>query len=172
MLLKAQTLDERNEVVEQFVFTQLRIGPGVSRNDLRSRFRGDNREWRIEETPASGPAGAETPWIVRTAPAGFRTLAEMRRVFAGNVEVSHIVMSDGLASVSIFIESANRTKPNPPPLGASRQGAINIFTRKLAEHLVTVVGETPAACVEAIARGLEARVESRPETRTNTVVKP
>lgn len=164
MLLKAQTYDEHKEVVEQFVFTQLKIGAGVQRADLRSRFRGDNREWRIEETHASAPGEAELPWIVRAAPAGFRKLVEMRRTFAGNIEVSHIVMSDGLASVSIFIESATRGKPNPPPLGASRQGAINVFTRKLDAHLVTAVGEAPAACVEAIAKGLE--------TRTNAVAKP
>ena len=165
MLVKAQTFDDRNDLVEQFMFTQLRIGPGVvPREDLLSRYRNDSREWRIEESQAAAASGAEGSVVVKGAPAGFRKLAEMRRRFAGNVEVSHIVMSDGLASVSVFVEPASRSKPNPPPLGASRQGAINIYTRLVDDYLVTVVGEAPAVCVEAIARGLE--------TRPNTVVKP
>lgn len=155
MLLKAQTFDERREVVEQFMFTSLKIGQ-IPRTDLRSRFQNLGPDWRVEE---AGPPGAssEIPWVLKSAPPGFRKLTEMRRTFAGNVEVHHMVISDGLASISVFIEPDGRNKPNPPPLGLSRQGAINIFTRKVDNHMITVVGEAPGACVEAIAAGLAPR---------------
>jgi sigma-E factor negative regulatory protein RseB len=156
MLLKAQTFDERREVVEQFMFTSLRIGQ-IARADLRSRFQTGGRDWRIEETPRPRGADAQIDWVLKSAPAGFRKLTEMRRTFGSNVEVQHMVISDGLATASVFIEAATRDKPNPPPPGLSRQGAINIFTRKLEAHVITVVGEVPAASVEAIAIALEPR---------------
>jgi sigma-E factor negative regulatory protein RseB len=157
MLLKAQMFDEKKDIVEQFIFTQLRIGASFPRAELRARAKANGRDWRVEETATTYLPVTESPWVVRSAPAGFKKQAEMKRTFKGNVEVSHIVMSDGLAAVSVFVEPITAGKPNPPPLGLSRQGAINIFTRKLENHLVTVVGEAPAACVEAIANGLEQR---------------
>lgn len=158
MLVKAQMYDEVKDVVEQFVFTQLRVGAGnVPRASLVPRFKGTARDWRVEASAATYGAVIDSPWHVRNPPAGFRKLAEMKRTFSGNVVVEHIVLTDGLASVSLFIEAIGAQRANPPPLGHSRQGAIHVYTRKLENHLVTAVGETPAACVEAIANGLELR---------------
>lgn len=165
MLVKAQTFDEHLVLVEQFMFTQLRIGGPISRNDLRPRYAAAARDWRVHEAGPMTPM-SDSAWILRSPPAGFKKIAEMRRSFSGNVEVSHLVVSDGIASISVFIESAGRGKPNPPPIGLSRQGTINVFTRKLDEFLVTVVGEAPAACVEAIAVGIESRTTAGSATVT------
>ena len=66
----------------------------------------------------------------------------------GRHRVAHIVLSDGLAAVSVFIE------PLPPaaqvPEGSSQQGAVNIYTKSIGGQLVTVLGETPAVTVKQI----------------------
>lgn len=154
MLLKAQTFDERKEIVEQFMFTQLRIGGSIPRSELRSRFQGKAKDWRVEESGGIIASAAEGPWQVKSPPAGFRKLAEMRRTFSGNPDAVQIVLSDGVAAISIFIEP---TSGKSVTLGPTRQGAINIYTRKLENHLVTVVGEAPAEAVRVIANGIERR---------------
>jgi len=39
----------------------------------------------------------------------------------------------------------------PQLIGSSQQGGINVYSRQLDEHLVTVLGETPGATVRQIA---------------------
>ena len=154
MLLKAQTLDENNQVVEQFMFTQITVGNNISQSELRSKFQGRAPKWRIEESGGVPTDLSASGWTIKDAPRGFRKVMEMKRSFAGSPNVGHIVLSDGIAAVSVFIEP---DKAASEPLGLSRRGAINIFTRKLDNSLVTVVGETPAECVKAIAAGIEHR---------------
>ena len=72
-----------------------------------------------------------------------------------SVLVTHMVYSDGLAAVSIFIEpAATRNKINE---GLSQQGAINIFTRTINDQVVTVLGEAPATTVMQIANSVSPR---------------
>jgi sigma-E factor negative regulatory protein RseB len=68
--------------------------------------------------------------------------------------ISQIVLSDGLAAVSIFIE------PMPHVQAAqslSHQGAVNIYKRPYGNHVVTVLGEAPAGTIMQIANSLEFR---------------
>jgi sigma-E factor negative regulatory protein RseB len=59
------------------------------------------------------------------------------------------VFSDGLASVSVFIEPHGSN--SQPMHGLARVGAAYAYSRDLDGHQVTAVGEVPAATVEAIA---------------------
>jgi len=66
------------------------------------------------------------------------------------------VYSDGLAAVSVFIEPlAGRAET--ARLGLASMGALNVYTREVADHLVTVVGEAPAVSVQRIADAVEYR---------------
>jgi len=64
------------------------------------------------------------------------------------VPVAHLVYSDGLAAVSVFIEPLPAS-PRPAD-GLTHQGAVPIYTKSLPDQLVTVLGETPAATVMQI----------------------
>jgi sigma-E factor negative regulatory protein RseB len=156
MLVKAKTFNERHEVVEQFTFTQLQIGGRIERDQVKSRFAGKGRDWRVESA-AMVPADLESHgWLLRSLPAGYRKITEMKRNLGPSANVGHIVLSDGLAAMSVFIEPL-ATRPSVGPLGPSRQGAVNVYTRTLDGHLVTVVGEVPAESVKLIANTLEYR---------------
>ena len=79
----------------------------------------------------------------------------MKRSFAGRAaKVAHIVYSDGLAAVSVFIEPLPKTRPAQ---NLSHQGAVHIYMRPVSDHMVTVLGEAPAATVMQIANSLEFR---------------
>ena len=87
---------------------------------------------------------------------GFRKVVEIRRMLRDSQPVGQVVYSDGLAAVSIFIEPiAGRTEA--PRLGLASVGAVNVYTREVANHLVTVVGEAPAASVQRMGNRVEFR---------------
>jgi sigma-E factor negative regulatory protein RseB len=156
MLLKSQTLDEKNRVVEQFVFTQIAIGGKIDHNQLKSRFLAKSRDWHVESSGAVATSLAASGWTIRPELPGFKKVTEMKRRQGGSSEVGHVVYSDGLAAVSVFIEPLAK-KTSVPPAGLSRQGAINIYSRQMDNHLVTVVGEAPAESVIRLAESVEYR---------------
>jgi sigma-E factor negative regulatory protein RseB len=59
------------------------------------------------------------------------------------------VYSDGLASVSVFIERSG--DPVPVAAGYSSLGAINTYSTLRGGYQITVVGEVPASTVRQIA---------------------
>jgi sigma-E factor negative regulatory protein RseB len=67
-----------------------------------------------------------------------------------------MVLSDGLAAVSVFIEPATG-KPAVSQTGLVRQGATNVYVRSVGNYWVTVVGEAPAESVKYIADAVEYR---------------
>jgi sigma-E factor negative regulatory protein RseB len=156
MLLKSQTVDEKNEVVEQFAFTQIAIGGKIDQTQLKSKFMAKSRGWHVENSGAVATSLAASGWTIKPELPGFRKVTEMKRTQGGSSEVGHVVYSDGLAAVSVFIEPLAKKASLPPP-GLSRQGAINIYSRQLDNHLVTVVGEAPAESVMKLAESVEYR---------------
>jgi sigma-E factor negative regulatory protein RseB len=154
MLLKARTTDDRNDLIESFAFTQLRIGGNIERDRVRSRFAGKGGEWRVEDSGAIESNLGEAGWTLRAQLPGFRKVTEMTRTLGGTAGVGHMVFSDGLAAVSVFIEQASGTSRQS---GLSRQGAINVYARDVDGYRITVVGETPAESVKFIANAVEYR---------------
>ncbi len=156
LLLKARMMGERQSVVEQFSFTQLVIGTGVTKEMVRPSFNIRYPEWRLDRFASNTVSESDSAWTVKNFPAGFHKILEMRRSKQGNsVLVTHMVYSDGLAAVSIFIEPVvSRNKVNE---GLSQQGAVNIYTRTLDDQVVTVLGEAPASTVMQIANSIAPR---------------
>ncbi len=151
--LRARMYSDKSEMVESFVFTQLLIGNGVTKDLLKSRFAGKTQSWHVDRSALEqSESSADTGWVLKNQPVGFKKLTEMKRSIAGRpAQVSHIVYSDGVAAVSIFIEPMPKS---PPPAGPTYQGAVNIYVRPQADQMVTVVGETPARTVKRIAESL------------------
>ena len=80
----------------------------------------------------------------------------MKRRLGESRSAGQVVYSDGLAAVSVFIESLEG-RSDPVRTGLASMGAIHIYTREVANHMVTVVGEAPAASVQRIANAVEYR---------------
>ena len=154
--LRARTLSEKNQLLEAFAFTDLRIGGSFSREQVRSRYAAKSKDWKVDHSAlAISDVPADTGWSLTRQPTGFKKLTELKRSIAGRAAmVSHIVYSDGLAAISVFIEPLPKARP---ARSLSHQGAVNIYIRPVADHMVTVLGEAPAATVMQIANSLEFR---------------
>lgn len=157
LLLRARTFNEKNEPLESFAFTELKMGGGFNRDDVRSRYAARSKDWRVDHSQdLVADAPGDTGWVLTQQPAGFKKMTELTRSFAGrSAKVSHIVFSDGLAAVSVFIEPSSPRARSVRSL--SHQGAVNIYTRTVSDHMVTVLGEAPATTVMQIANSLEFR---------------
>ncbi|MBI1943620.1 MAG: MucB/RseB C-terminal domain-containing protein [Betaproteobacteria bacterium] len=153
MLLKAQTFGRKGETIEQFTFTQLAIG-NVPSERIRTRHLA--RNWRIEDAAVTPANLAQSGWTVAADLPGFRKVIEVRRNLGESRPVGQMVYSDGLAAVSVFIEPAAGRHEAVRP-GLSSLGAFHIYTREIADHIVTVVGEAPAASVQRIANTVKFR---------------
>lgn len=155
LLLKARMLDERKEMVEQFAFTQVSIGGEVDREALKPKYDGQGPGWQRDASGmAEGPT--DSGWVVGTYPAGFQKVMETRRKLPGRpAPVSHIVYSDGLAAISVFIEPLGGG--SRPVQSVSRQGAVNIYSRPLDDYMITVLGEAPRATVVQMGRSVSAK---------------
>ncbi len=157
LLLRARTYGDRNELIESFAFTQLMLGKAVTRDMLRSKYAGKSQDWRVDRSALErGEATVDSGWTLRNQPPGFRKITEVRRAIAGrDAAVSHIVYSDGLAAISVFIEPKPKSPPQAGPV--PYQGSVNIYVRPQAEQMLTVVGETPARTVRQVADSLSLR---------------
>ncbi|CAN5282398.1 MucB/RseB C-terminal domain-containing protein [soil metagenome] len=163
LLLKAQTLDERGNVVEQMAFTELRIGGPLEKGALEASW--NTRGWKVERTAARSVD--LSAWRLTKPVPGFNRITEVQRSLAGHGEVSQIVFSDGMAAVSIFVETAPEADPatkavKPADAGVSSahetmsaEGSVNVFSRRHGAYLITVLGEAPAAAIRQFADALE-----------------
>jgi len=151
MLLKARTFNHRGETVEQFTFVQFSIGV-VPRDRVRTRHA--VRAWRVDEAAVAPANLAGAGWSMQADLPGFRKVAEVTRQLGEARLVGQMVYSDGLAAFSVFIEPMTGHEETVRP-GPSSLGAFQIYTRAVANHIVTVVGDAPAASVQRVASRVE-----------------
>ena len=156
LILRAKTLNESGQVIEQYTFTDLKLGPQVARTDLKSIFRARNKQWVSDGQPRDEVASAQTGWMLSRVPAGFQKVTELKRTLPGRAQpVSQLVFTDGLASLSVFVE------PNSTPArsaeASSEDGTTTFFVRPLGDQLVTVLGEVPLATAREVARSVTRR---------------
>jgi len=152
LLVKAQLLNERGFPLEQFQFSDLQIGAKIDRDMVRPTFTPPPPDWQMVPGDV---ATQDTGWQVKDPPPGFTKLVEGYRTLRGKPRVAHLVYSDGLVAVSVFVEPMPDA---PPTLGLSQQGGVNVFSRQLQDNnLVTVLGEAPSATVRQIASSVAHR---------------
>src|SRR5690348_2585868 len=150
LILKAAVLD-KDRVVEQFVFAQLKVGGDIDNSLLKSKYAAKASQWRATNLVSPPGGTGKLGWQIKDSPAGFKNIVEMKRNLSGKMApVNHIALSDGLAAVSVFIEPISK-HASPPGEGLYHgRGAINIYTRTVADNTVTAIGEVPAATVMQI----------------------
>lgn len=152
LLLKAQTLDAQGHLVDQVAFTQIHIGADVPTEALDSRW--NTRDWRLHDE-ASQPTDLTARGWRFTLPAGFHPIAELTRQIGAGHAVDQLVLSDGLAAISIFIETFDPERDQSIRQGGLKQGAISIYRMRLASYWLTAVGEVPAQTVHDLAHGVQ-----------------
>jgi sigma-E factor negative regulatory protein RseB len=156
LLLKARLINEKGEAVEQFAFTDISIGARVERDHVKPSWPGTPPDWQLKEGSAGDAVAQDTGWAVTRLPPGFVKVNEGFRTLRGKRDpVAHLVFSDGLVAVSVFVESIAGMPGQA--LGTMRQGGLNVYSMKVDDHFVTVLGEAPAATVRQIALSVARR---------------
>lgn len=155
LLLKARIVDERGEVVEQVAFSEVAINARIDREHVRPSWPPKPPEWVVRTV---GPGEVElraTGWSVGRVPPGFTKIVEGFRALRGRKHpVAQLVYSDGLVAVSVFVENVGSA---PHPTGLTQQGGTHILVRQQDDHLITVLGEAPAATVRQMAASVTRR---------------
>ncbi len=154
LILKARTVNERNETIEQFAFSQLQINGVIGREALKPKFDTEGKAWRVHNARASQSLSAGGEWLFKAQLPGFKKSAGMRRQSArgSGPETTHFIFSDGLASISVFIEPLADQKAEKATYSV---GAINVYKRVAGKHLLTVLGEAPMTTLMRLGDGME-----------------
>ena len=153
MPLKSELCDERERVVERLKFVDIKMHDSIDLAALQPIT--DTTGFRWFRPSAAQVSNRTTPMHRATqVPAGFRlSLSAVRQMAGSKHPVEHLVYSDGLAAVSVFVEDPEAEETETLS-GPSRVGSANAFSIKVNDRSVTAVGEVPPKTVESIARSL------------------
>lgn len=153
LILKSVMFNSRHEMMDSISFTQLNLVSSVDLDWFKPKI--DNKKNYVmeEEVPTKADFNPSPHWILKDLPAGYRKVDQMLREVHGKpLPVTHVVFSDGLASVSLFIEPvSNGVKPRA---GHSRVGNTSFYSSVEGYLQITVLGEVPEATVAAIANSV------------------
>lgn len=151
LLLRAQTVDSDQGVIEQISFTSIRVGDKVEPTELISSW--NTRDWKVVQPQVKTIDLLAQGWRI-PAPGGFSAVMQVSRTM-GHHDVSQLVLSDGLAAISVFIEPYDNQRDQQMSDGAVRRGAINIYSTRIADFWLTALGEVPAETLKQLATSTE-----------------
>lgn len=162
MFLRSDLTDADSKPIEQVMFTRLGIGVSIPDSELKPSLTGDGYAWYHQDTSKEAQQTEmrrQPHWTVTRLPAGFDLTNYQRKRIRPEGEYSeHMVYSDGLATVSVYVEAGLADKQTY--LGLSSMGAMNAYRIVVGGHLVTVVGDVPAVTVKMMAESVQVHEDS------------
>jgi sigma-E factor negative regulatory protein RseB len=157
LVVKLQTLDTDGRVLEQAAFSELQLDAPVKMDKLLLMM--NKREgYRLEKPVLLKTTAQLQGWALSAPVAGFKSMSCYKRPAAAasgpaqGEEPLQWVFSDGLASVSIFVDPLD-SQGDFQATGFSR-GATQALTRQLDAYRITVIGEVPMATLQLFANGV------------------
>lgn len=159
LLLGTELINDQGEVIERVMMLDIRLQESIAEADLAPTLSGEGFTWLTHPVESDGalqpPEGVEAQWDVGDLPAGFTLDMDRMQMLPGkDSAVRHLLFSDGLASVSVYIEPSDH---QDRVQGASQIGALNAYSRDITGHRITAVGEVPGGTVENMAHALQPR---------------
>jgi len=160
MPLKTQLCDTRGHIIEQVVFASLTLAGHIPDSAFKPEVATDGFQWlrNTPRAPAAEAANTSALWSALKLPPGFHMTVRSAQLMPGAQDpVAHLVFSDGLASVSVFVETRSEGVPADPEAssGVANVGSASAFSTVIDGHKVTAVGEVPPATVRFIASSLK-----------------
>jgi sigma-E factor negative regulatory protein RseB len=166
MPVRSDLSDGSGRVIERLRFTRLRFDDNIPDSAFAPAL--DRRKLRwVRQSPQSDDVAPA--WRAAQVPPGFRlSMSGMQSVAGSGGPVNHLVYSDGLASVSVFVQQPAAGKA--PAQGTTRSGVASAFTTVVDGHQVTAVGEVPPRTLKVIATSIRPAglaQEARPAAAAN-----
>jgi sigma-E factor negative regulatory protein RseB len=149
MPLRSVVADGVGNSIEQIQFTRLDVKDEIPDKDIEPSVDATGFRW-IRTGRVARQVGPAPSWRPLRIPPGFRLVGSRVQAMPGSpFPAQHLIFSDGMAAISIFIEPGPATGPAPPE--SSSMGSANAFSTSVRGHTVTVVGEVPAVTVREVA---------------------
>lgn len=150
--LKTDMLDANGDAISQMMFTQLQVDTDVETLMKPSMAGKENYRWVQQKPLRKMPEGGDNGWRFNSLPAGYAiTFHARKRGENQGPEIDHYVISDGLASLSLYIEKAAAENGLQ---GRSNMGVVNAYGNRYQDYQVTVIGEVPTQTAEQVANAL------------------
>lgn len=150
LILKMTLLNASDKTLEQIYFNKLSMLNSQNLNWFEPKIDMSKRyitEKDISVTPV------DSDWVLASLPSGYTKINHIQRPVPGkSAVVDQLIFSDGIASVSVFIEPL--TKGKRPKKGHTLMGSTNMCANVIDGHQVIVVGEVPSKTVQSIARAV------------------
>ncbi len=148
--LQTQLIGDDNDPLEHVKFAEISIQPDIGTSALDSSYSTENWKWYTEPR-LTMKREVESDWVADEVPPGFRIVSTQQKILPdGDDPLTHIVYSDGLVTVSVFIAPvSDEKKPRRSSVGAS-----NSYSTVIDDYRVTAVGQVPQVTVEQIARSM------------------
>lgn len=158
MPLKTQLCDAKGHVIEQIVFASLTLRPHIPDSAFKPEVSTAGFQWLRNDAPPAASAARGLAWNAMRLPPGFKMSGRSAQTMPGSADpVDHLVFTDGLASVSVFVEPQRPPRAGEAPLPeAAAVGSSSAFTTVIDGHKITAVGEVPPDTVRLIATQLKA----------------
>ena len=152
-LLKSDLLNTSGTPIEQFIFTSISLPEFIPDDLLEAGISGRELTWHISDSETTEQTDSDpTKWKVAWLPDGFMMADQAEGPMpTGGTPVKQMVYTDGLASLSVFVEPLGDHEPLD---GFSVMGAVNAYGLIIDDHQITVVGEVPPETVEAVAKSV------------------
>ena len=159
LVVKMQTLDTSGRVLEQAAFSELQIDAPIRMSQLMEMM-GKVEGYRVEKSPLLKTTASAEGWAMKAPVPGFKSMNCYKRPAgvtggASRSEALQWIFSDGLASVSVFVEPFERQRHEKET--SLSLGATQTLTRHMGDFWVTVMGEVPMTTLRLFANNLERR---------------
>lgn len=162
LLLRAVLQRPDLSTIEQYMFTDLEITdnildawlqPSTSKESLTWYGQDDLKQEQKVKPKTEQPKVTQAEWIAHDLPAGFKLVKTIHRQSPMNKQwFDHYIYSDGIASVSVFIEDT--TKSNKPLVNSMSMGAMNVAINTQQGYRISAVGEVPDDTVSIFANNM------------------
>ncbi len=157
LLLKDHLIGSNGKIVEQFMFTQINYPDVIEKSRLVSVNKNKNKKftwYKAKDFKSENEIKKSMNWKVMNVPTGFVAgVKRHQKMTMSAMPVEHFMYSDGLSSISVFVEKQMKNSKNLT--GGSTMGAVNAYGRAVGGYHVTVVGEVPYATVKMIGDSVE-----------------
>lgn len=156
LVVKIQTLGEQGAVLEQVAFTELQLDAPVSMDKLKQAMK-DTRGYEVIKPALKKTTAEAQGWRLKEAIPGFQSMSchtrEAGQGLAPGQAPMQWVFSDGLASVSLFVEPFDEQRHRQEKPAAV--GATHSVGRRVGDHWVTAMGEVPLATLKRFIQAIE-----------------
>jgi sigma-E factor negative regulatory protein RseB len=158
LLLQWVLRDPGHRVLAKLMFTNFSMGPAVDVDELESDSPAEDFVELRTFSPAKIVGTQSSPsWHPNELPPGFKLSSHSHKTGPDGI-FEHLVYSDGLAAVSVYIE--NKGSEVVVMQGVGQLGTNYAFSRKQGDLQITAIGEVPAITVKTIANSMARSVAS------------